>query len=87
MATESVADEVKYVLEAEVAKRIQWMLLDGIQAKNALDVLTKNIEDAADHGYTAKTLLAVKPDPIDLCIGEAAEMVQLLSVLPTGKEG
>jgi len=86
MATENVETEVNYLLEAADAKRIQWMLLDAIQAKDDLEVLKKNIRDAAEHGYTAKTLLAVVPKPVDLSAREVAEMVQVLSVLPAGKE-
>jgi len=85
MATESVA---KYVLEADEAKQIQWLLTGAIMAKTELEALKKNVRDAADSGMRVKdlTLDCFTPRPDDLDVYEAASMVKVLSVLPVVKE-
>lgn len=85
MATESVT---KYVLDADEAKDLQWLLTGAIMAKMELEGLKENVRSAAAAGLPATYLTSepFKARPDDLDVYQAASMVQVLSVLPVVKE-
>ncbi|WP_129136386.1 hypothetical protein [Luteimonas sp. YGD11-2] len=84
MATESVA---KHAISTGDIERIRWLLLDGIKANSELQRLKENVASAAAAGWQASALLSFQPHPIDFDLTEAAEMIQVLSVLEPVEEG
>ena len=71
-------------LDKDHREEIVLMLLDAIAAKSELDRTIQNIKDAAKSGYPAKFLTAecIMPRSVDLDIFQAADMVQILGMLP-----
>ena len=81
MASESVQT---YAVSKDHLESITMMLLDAIKAKAELDTVSRNIEDAAKHGMTAKQLVltGMLPRPVDLDISDTVDMLQLISMFP-----
>lgn len=77
------AQQLYCKLQREDARTVSDMLLDGIKAKAELDLITRNIQQAAAAGMTAEQLLKLDllPKAVDLDIRASAEMVQVLEML------
>lgn len=81
-AREEIESTDNFVISGDDVRRLQWMLSDAIKAKAELMTLRKNIEDTAAREWSGASLLTLLPRTVDLDIYEAAQMQQLLCVLP-----
>ena len=72
----------------EDASTVSDMLLDGIKAKAELDLIARNLQQAATAGMTAAQLLKLDllPMAVDLDIRATAEMVQVLGMLAIAED-
>ena len=86
MASAIVSTRVRkaFVIDAETLTTVRHMLLDAIKAASQLDTLTENVRVAAEANYSASVIAkaGMLEAPCDLDVGDLAEMVLLLELLP-----
>ena len=82
------AQQLYCKLQREDARTVSDMLLDGIKAKAELDLIARNLQQAATAGMTAAQLLKLDllPMAVDLDIRATAEMVQVLGMLAIAED-